>query len=116
MKKHPTLKSINRELPRFDWLRRNYMFHGELGMAHGMGYLMSAFANLDENGDVDSITLYTVGDAMERRHYYRMDGVVDITESIEMALWGRYGEFWQYTGKQFRHLVALSIKREILNW
>lgn len=113
MKKHPTLKSINNELPRFDFLRRNYMLYGYTGMAYGYGFLEAAFANLDKDGNVESIRLYTFGEAMERRHYYHMDGVVDITSTIEMAIRGRYAEYTWLDARKFREMIVLEIQNII---
>lgn len=83
----PTKKSINAALPRLDFLRRNYMLHDYgVGIAYGYGYLRSAWADLDEDGNVSYIRIYSVGDAMERRHYYNEPGSVDITDAIENAI------------------------------
>ena len=112
----PTLKSINKALPRFDLLRREYMLCGYTGIAHGRGFLSSAWANLDGNGNVESIRIYTSGDAMERRHYYREDGVVEITEAVEVAIAGGAQDCWQLTTKQFRKMVVYFIQKRIMYW
>lgn len=100
----PTIKSINAAMPRLDAIRKNYMFHGETGYAHGYGYLKAAFADLDDNGNVTNITLYAVGDAMERRHYYNEPGTIAITYAINAAL-----EDWEMN----RHAVCCEIQNMI---
>jgi len=87
MKTHPTKKSINNVLPRFDDLRRWYMFPGETGWAHG-SFIKSAWADLDDDGNVEDITVYGYGDGMAPRHYYNEPGTVDITDAIVDALKG----------------------------
>ena len=110
----PTLKSINASLPRFDYLRRNWMKHGMTGFAKPRGYLKAAFADIGEDGNVKDIMLYSVGDAMEQRHYHQANDAVDITGIIEDiiredTLHGRAGVV-----KDIQEIVALDTHRREL--
>ena len=105
------IESVLKALPRFDWLRREYMFPGETGFAHGRGIISSAYADADEDGNV-RITLYAVGDAMERRHYYGEDGTVDITDEIEEAVTCRSWNDWGFSPKKFRRDIARKIQKK----
>lgn len=107
----PTLKSINAALPRINLIRRNYMFHGETGFAHGYGFFASAYADLDKDGNVEDIRIYAVGDALERRHYYGEEGTVDITDQIERVL---LAEDDHIDPKHYRSAVCRWIQDAIL--
>ena len=107
----PTLKSINAALPRFDLMRREFMYHGETGWSHGRGFLASAYANLDVFGNVDSITLYAVGDAWESRHYHLEPGTVDITEEITEAIHPE--NYYYLSAKLLRGAIVEDIQKKI---
>ena len=107
-----TIKAVLKALPRFDWLRREYMFPGETGYAHGRGYLASAYADIEEDGSVE-ITLYAVGDAMERRHYYGETGTFDIITEIVAAIRCESRNFFDYSPKKFRRYIAWQIQHVI---
>ena len=111
---HPTLKSINKHLPRLDQLRRDYMFYGETGTLHGRGVLSNAVMDLDEQGDCDCITLYCYGDAKERKHYYASEHpeVVDITDIIVGVLSGYHPE--GYVWEPDRHMVVAALQDYVL--
>ncbi len=83
-----TIREINLSLPRLDTIRRHYMRHGMTGIAYGYGFLVSAYADLDEQNECTDIRLYVVGEAKERRHYYSdaYDRVVNITDIIEQVI------------------------------
>ena len=83
----PTLKSINKYLPRFDYLRRHYWPAGSTGWQDGRDFLGSAYADIDDNGNVEDITIYRLsGDALNARHYYADPyKTIDITDQVEMV-------------------------------
>ena len=112
----PTLKSINANLPRFDMLRRSYMVSGTTGWTDGRDYLRCAFADLDVNGNVESITLYRSGQAMDEQHYYADNyvDVVDITEQIEDAISGNRLDDYHYDSKRFRAAIVSEIRDRII--
>ncbi len=55
-----TIREINLSLPRLDTIRRHYMRHGMTGIAYGYGFLVSAYADLDEQNECTDIRLYVV--------------------------------------------------------
>lgn len=79
-----TKKSINENLPRITEITKNYVPVGFAGMLpEGAQTLRAVFADVDIDAKIcTGISVYAHGDAMEPRHYYRSDGVVDITELI----------------------------------
>lgn len=112
--KHPTIRSINAALPHFEDVRRSYHLLRDTGFVNGQAF-SSAFADLDDNGDVESITLYAVGDGMEPAHYYHRAGTACITDCIESILsrevdgtWYGYGE-----GKRLRQAICRTIQEYI---
>lgn len=108
-----TIKNIMKALPRFDTIRREYMFPGETGYAHGRGYLSAAYADVHDDGSV-TITLYAVGDAMERRHYYNEEGSYDIFAEMVAALRNESYGFYGYTSRGFRESIARQIQ-DVIN-
>ena len=86
----PTKESIRKALPRFDYLRRTYRTSTQYGICPGRTF-SSAYADLDDDGNVSGISIYAVGDGMPERHYYdsNHDDVVDITDQIRDAIEGR---------------------------
>lgn len=83
----PTLKSINKYLPRFDYLRRRYWPAGATGLNNGRDHLGDAYADIDENGNVEDITIYRLsGDALKVRHSYADPyKTIVITDQVEMV-------------------------------
>lgn len=76
-----TKKSVNAALPRLDQIRREYLMPGSVGIINVQrGHLSCAVAEADDDGIV-SITLYAVGDAQKRNHYYGTD-CIDVTDEI----------------------------------
>ena len=79
-----TKKSINENLPRITEITKNYVPVGFAGMLpEGAQTLGVAFADVDVEENVcTGIRIYAYGDAMEPRHYYRSEGVVEITDLL----------------------------------
>lgn len=112
----PTLKSINANLPRLDTLRNEYMLLGQDGDLLKQRYLAYAVADLDDDMNVDRITIYAVGDAMEADHYYGSDRTVNITDQIARVLSGeRYAEYGSASAKKYRALIVDDIRLAILS-
>ena len=111
MKNTVTLKSINKNLPRLDALRRDYAPAGTAGIQYWrIGYLRAAIADVDDaRQHVTDITLYTYGDAMKADHYH--GGGIDITEQIENAL-----KEPDITRKQLAESIQSAIKAELDTW
>lgn len=111
----PTKKSINKHLPRFDALRREYRTFGQYGICPNRTF-SRAFADIAENGSVTRIVTYAIGDAMESRHYYDSDDTVDITEQIEAAIQAK--DYYDYDygrdSKAFRAAIIDSIQDAII--
>lgn len=117
-----TLKSINQALPRFDRIRRDYWLHGWTGvMDCRVGYLDSAFADIDEKGDCTNITIYS-GPGRDPRHYYaeqNRETVVDITEILESVLAPENSGYTEPNGRYditpalFRRFIVGQIKEKI---
>ena len=117
-----TLKSINKALPRFDQLRRDYWLHGWTGvMDCRVGYLDSAYADLDESGNCKNISIYS-GPGRAPEHYYseqHPDTVVNITEILEGVLnpensgYTEPGGRYAITPALFRRYIVGQIKAKI---
>ena len=106
-----TIKNIMKALPRFDMIRMEYMFPGETGTAHGRGYLAAAYADVHDDGSV-TVTIYSVGDAMKRQHYYNEPGSYDIYAEIEdVLLWSPYDSL--KSSSEFRREIAHRIQEVI---
>lgn len=110
----PTLKSINENLPRFDALRREYRTHDQYGICPSRTFA-GAYADLDQNGNVTSISIYAVGDAYERKHYYseQYDDVVCISSPIENAISAEGLDSCGYDSKRFRDMIVREIQEII---
>lgn len=84
-------KSVRHEMNHYGAALRSgkYWPFGETGVVPcgSRGYVQSAFADVD-NGTCTDITIYTVGDARQRKHAECGDGSVDITECINDYLRG----------------------------
>lgn len=79
-----TRKSINAVLPRLDELRRKYLLPGSTGRIPypHMQHLRCVMLDFDSATEqATSCTVYGVGDALERDHYYGKD-CIDITECV----------------------------------
>lgn len=111
----PTRKSINACLPRFDELRRMYMLSGQTGFAYGVGYFGAAYADTDDHGNVINISIYSVSDAMQERHYYDWPGSCNITDIIVKAIECEYRQDfpWKYNCRQFRQEIVRDIQERI---
>lgn len=117
-----TLKSINKALPRFDQLRRDYWLHGWSGvMDPRIGYIDAAYADLDEKGNCKNITIYS-GPGRSPEHYYserHLDTVVDITEILEGVLKPEESGYVEPNGRYditpalFRRYIVGQIKGKI---
>ena len=108
----PTLKSINAALPRFDVIRRHWMTYGTTGWTDGREFLASAFADLDESGNVVDITMYAASSGMEPRHYYSErypETVVDITDQISEVI----DHHDDCSAKKFRAKIVNAIQAKI---
>lgn len=113
-----TKKSINAALPSFGSLRRNYMAHGTTGFMDGREYLDEAFANLDGEGECESITIYS-GPGREPRHYYGDDSTVEITEILldvldpEQSAYREPNGLYQIDPRHFRAWIISRIQAAI---
>jgi hypothetical protein len=88
--KKVTLSTINKRLPRVDWLQRNYLLDTFSGITpKGAKRLRIVFADLD-NGDFTGIRVYAYGDAMEARHWYGIGNSANVTDIIENWMRGEY--------------------------
>lgn len=112
----PTLKSINEYLPRFDALRREYRTTDQYGICPSRTFA-AAFADIGSDGNVTGITLYAVGDAYERKHYYseQYDNVVSISTQIEAAIKADGLDDCGYDSKRFRDAIIRDIQAAIAN-
>lgn len=110
----PTLKSINELLPRFDYLRRTYRTTEQFGICPSRTF-ESAFADLDADGNVIGFTVYAVGDAHDRKHYYsdQYDDVVNISKQIEDAIFASRMDECGYDSKKFRAMIIREIQEAI---
>lgn len=112
----PTKESIRKSLPRFDYLRRTYRTHTQFGICPDRTFSAS-YADLDDNGNVASISIYAVGDGMPERHYYASNhsNVVDITDQIQDAIEAtRMGDYG-YDAETFRSLIISDIQDAVIN-
>jgi len=109
----PSKKSINKQLPRFDALRREYRTFGQYGICPSRTF-SKAYADLAEDGSVTRIVTYAVGDAMESRHYYDSDDAIDITEQIESAIQAQDYDYYGRDPKAFRAAIIDSIQDAII--
>ena len=110
----PTLKSINQNLPRFDALRREYRTHDQYGICPSRTFA-EAYADLDADGNVAGITVYAVGDAYERKHYYSVlyDDVVNISKQIEDAISADRLDECGYDSRRFRDMIIREIQETV---
>ena len=112
----PTKESIRKALPRFDYLRRAYRTNTQFGICPDRTF-SSAYADLDDDGNVSGISIYAVGDGMPERHYYAdsHSDVVDITDQILDAIEGtRMGDYG-YDSDTFRSLIISEIQEAVIN-
>ena len=79
-----TIASINGHLPTLAYFKQVYRLREWGGyFPSGIQTLECVIADVDESGECTRISDYAYGDAKPERHYYRDDGTVDITDSVE---------------------------------
>lgn len=112
----PTKESIRKSLPRFDYLRRTYRTSTQYGICPGRTF-SSAYADLDDDGNVTSISIYAVGDGMPERHYYASNhsNVVDITDQIQDSIEGTHMGDYGYDSDTFRSMIISEIQEAVIN-
>lgn len=76
-----TKKAVGKALPTYTYLNKYYYGEHFSGLLDGKQRLLSAFAEYDSNGTV-SITIYGIGEGMQRNHFYRRE-CIEITDLIE---------------------------------
>lgn len=100
-----TKKSINENIPRKTEITKNYVPVGFAGMLpQGAQTMKAVFADVDaEEKACTGIRIYAYGDAMEPRHYYRSEGVVEITDLLTD---------WAFSGEMTRKELVEAIQAE----